>query len=377
MLALCLPLCSCNIKKQAEGLKENIINVETKEQEKEEEKEVNDNLDLSTPDGVIAYIRNDFTNAAENAKKEYLTLKAEIDTYEKYRLYPGKVDEFYDKIMSTTDSLFRNSEDKYATFLKVSLEKCQTDKELERAFEDFYDAIYDEAFEGYYDEVYDRLFEDLYDDIYDDLFENAYDEANYGDWSNAHAEFYSKYVDAHASFFQKYVEAHGRFFKMYTNMRSAALYGGRREYSEIMDIIYRELESYSGNDSSKQVFEEESFSETRREEENKVEIPVAEEKPVEEKPSEPVTESNGIRPEFQKAMDEYIAFFEEYCSFIKKYNASDDIFSLLGEYASYMKQYSETMEAFNAVDEEELSKEEQILYLDTLNKINKMLLEAV
>ena len=42
-----------------------------------------------------------------------------------------------------------------------------------------------------------------------------------------------------------------------------------------------------------------------------------------------------------------------------------------------MKQYSETMEAFNAVDEEELSKEEQILYLDTLNKINKMLLAAV
>ncbi|MBQ6236440.1 MAG: hypothetical protein IJK54_11030 [Clostridia bacterium] len=83
---------------------------------------------------------------------------------------------------------------------------------------------------------------------------------------------------------------------------------------------------------------------------------------------------NGIRPEFQKAMDEYLQFFTEYCNFIKKYTQSPDV-SMALQYLEFMQHYAETMEALESIDEKELSSEELKLYLDTTNKINKMLID--
>jgi len=87
--------------------------------------------------------------------------------------------------------------------------------------------------------------------------------------------------------------------------------------------------------------------------------------------------SEGIRPEFQKAMDEYVAFFEEYCGFLKTYSESSDTTKLLKQYNDYMKQYTETMQALQEMDTGSMSKEEEKLYMDTMTKINKMLLEAM
>ncbi len=87
--------------------------------------------------------------------------------------------------------------------------------------------------------------------------------------------------------------------------------------------------------------------------------------------------TDGIRPEFQKAMDEYVKFFEEYCDFMKKYKETSDTTKMLKEYNDYMKQYVETMEALEDMDTSDMSKEEEKLYLDTMNKVNKMLLDAM
>ena len=87
--------------------------------------------------------------------------------------------------------------------------------------------------------------------------------------------------------------------------------------------------------------------------------------------------SSGIREEFQKAMDEYVAFFEEYCKFIKEYKESADPMSLLDDYNDYLKQYTDTMKALEDLGSEEMTLEEQKLYLDTTNQIQKMLLDVI
>ena len=95
------------------------------------------------------------------------------------------------------------------------------------------------------------------------------------------------------------------------------------------------------------------------------------------KPSSSTNENNnsetGIRPEFQKMMDGYLQFFNEYCEFIKKYTASPDM-SMLKEYTEMMMQYAKAMEDLDKIDEKELSNEELKLYLNTMNEINKMLI---
>lgn len=90
---------------------------------------------------------------------------------------------------------------------------------------------------------------------------------------------------------------------------------------------------------------------------------------------ENVVSKKGIRPEFQKAMDGYVKFFEDYAAFLKKYAESDNMIALMGEYLSYMEQYTEMMEALDKVGEEDLSEEELELYLETMLKIQTVLLE--
>lgn len=87
--------------------------------------------------------------------------------------------------------------------------------------------------------------------------------------------------------------------------------------------------------------------------------------------------SEGIRPEFQTAMDEYVEFFEEYCAFIKKYTESGNSLEMLADYTKYMSQYAETMQALDEAGNQELTKEEEKLLLDTQNTINKMLIDAM
>ena len=82
-----------------------------------------------------------------------------------------------------------------------------------------------------------------------------------------------------------------------------------------------------------------------------------------------------IRPEFQKAMDEYVAFFEGYCEFMKNYDASD--VSSLAKYADFLAQYQETMEALENIDEEKLTDAEAKLYAQTMLKIDQMLVDAM
>lgn len=90
---------------------------------------------------------------------------------------------------------------------------------------------------------------------------------------------------------------------------------------------------------------------------------------------ESVASGKGVRPEFQKAMDEYVKFFEDYAGFLKKYAESDNMFAMMGDYLSYMEQYTEMMDAFDKVGEEELTEEELELYLETMLKIQTVLLD--
>ena len=88
-------------------------------------------------------------------------------------------------------------------------------------------------------------------------------------------------------------------------------------------------------------------------------------------------ETDAIRLEFQKAMDEYVEFFKEYSAFVKKYSSAEDPYSLLKDYNAYMMQYVDTMEALEKLGNEEMTKEEQTLYLDTMNEIQKIIIDSV
>lgn len=85
----------------------------------------------------------------------------------------------------------------------------------------------------------------------------------------------------------------------------------------------------------------------------------------------------GIRPEFKEAMDTYEAFFREYVDFMKRYMdaEADEMIGMLADYTDYLTKYAEAMEEFEALEDNEMSFEESMYYIDVTYRIADMLWE--
>jgi transcription elongation factor Elf1 len=90
--------------------------------------------------------------------------------------------------------------------------------------------------------------------------------------------------------------------------------------------------------------------------------------------AEATAAASGIRPEFKEAMDSYAAFFDSYCEFMESYDSSDAV--MAAKYLEFVAQASDTMAKMDAIDESELTPEEEDYYLQTLSYINQRMLEA-
>ncbi|MDO4414544.1 MAG: hypothetical protein Q4C20_05655, partial [Erysipelotrichaceae bacterium] len=86
---------------------------------------------------------------------------------------------------------------------------------------------------------------------------------------------------------------------------------------------------------------------------------------------------SGIRPEFQASMEAYEAFFDEYVEFMKAVDETNMSADTMIRYYDFLAKYADAMEKLDAIDESQLTPEEDQLYLDTMLRIEKKLLEAV
>lgn len=86
---------------------------------------------------------------------------------------------------------------------------------------------------------------------------------------------------------------------------------------------------------------------------------------------------DGMRPEFKKAMDDYEAFYDEYCDFMKKYQENPSDMSLLTEYTQMLEKLQEMEVSFAAWDEDELNDAELKYYLDVTNRVAKKLVDVL
>lgn len=99
--------------------------------------------------------------------------------------------------------------------------------------------------------------------------------------------------------------------------------------------------------------------------------PAAETTPVKTAVTEAV-----VGKDFKKAMDTYEAFFDEYCTFMKKYAKNPTDLNLMLEYTSYLAKYTEFMEAMEKMEDTPMNDAETAYYLEVTLRIEKKLLEA-
>ena len=83
-----------------------------------------------------------------------------------------------------------------------------------------------------------------------------------------------------------------------------------------------------------------------------------------------------MRPEFKEAMDSYEAFYDEYCEFMKKYNANPTDTELISSYGDIMTEMVEMTEKFEAWEENDLNTAELKYYIEVNNRVAQKLVEA-
>lgn len=87
-------------------------------------------------------------------------------------------------------------------------------------------------------------------------------------------------------------------------------------------------------------------------------------------------DSNGLRPDFKKAMDSYEAFMDEYVEFMKLYEKNPSDMTLLSEYAQYMNKYAQFCDDFEKWEDEEMNDAETAYYLAVQTRVSQKLLSA-
>lgn len=80
--------------------------------------------------------------------------------------------------------------------------------------------------------------------------------------------------------------------------------------------------------------------------------------------------TNGMRPEFKKAMDSYEAFIDEYCAFMTKYDSNEgSALTMAIDYAKYIAKYAEMARDFDAWEDDDLNDTEFSYYLQVQSRV--------
>lgn len=88
------------------------------------------------------------------------------------------------------------------------------------------------------------------------------------------------------------------------------------------------------------------------------------------------SESEEIRPEIKEALDSYEEFFDDYCSFMKKYKDNPADLGLIADYAGYISKYADFTSKISALDDGTLNDAELKYYLEVTGRVSKKLIDA-
>ena len=83
---------------------------------------------------------------------------------------------------------------------------------------------------------------------------------------------------------------------------------------------------------------------------------------------------DGVTPEFKKTMDEYEAFFDEYVEYMKNMKSKNSLGAAV-DYVQMLDKYNKYMKELDEMDESKMTKEDHKYFLDTMNRINKKLID--
>lgn len=303
---------------------------------------------------IIQRAQTDFSDTGANLIAEQEAMFSEVgDTYEDYLANVDTIQAWYDLSVSETEALGERAIEYGREYYQAVVDNVDVsdDRSVDKAVEEFYDAIYEDAFEDYYDLVYEDAFDDMYDAYYDGVIDDAYDVTPYDEWSDAHGDAYDAWSDAHSDVYDAWSDSRSDVYSDYSDVRSAF-------YSNDFDVegIFAPVEVKENNDLGTDPDESDSSADS---------VAAGE-----------TSDTSGIDPDFKATMDSYEEFFDEYAEFMEAYSDNPSSPELMAQYADMLEQYSETMAEMSGIDTGSLSAADAAYYSEVLARIYERLAEV-
>lgn len=302
---------------------------------------------------LIQQAQIDFSDTSQKLLDEQEKLFSDVgDTYEDYLANTDAIQAWYDLTINETEALGERAVQYGRDYYQLVVDSVDVtdDRELDKATEEFYDAIYEDAFEDYYDAIYEDAFDEMYDMYYDGIIDEAYDTTPYDEWSDVSSDAYDACFDARSDVYDAISDARSDVYSDYSDVRSAF-------YSNDFDV--------EGVFAPVQVKDDADKSEAAETESDGTDAAVESgDEAAEEEP-----DASAVDPDFKAMMDEYEAFFDEYVEFMQAYSENPTSVELMGQYSDLMSQYTETMNSIAEIDTSNLSPADSAYYLEVTARI--------
>ena len=317
-------------------------------------------------EALEAFVEKDVEDTIAALEKEYEKLVEAIDSYEKYKLNIDKVEAFYTKTYNENKALclrlYEYSYD-YADLVMNSELTCD-DKYEE--LKEVYDVIYDDAGGEIFDEIYSGVLADIYDEFYSGILSDAYETVPYSEWADMRSTEYDWWSDTRSDVYDDWADCRSDIYDFWSDIRGELWDEDIQKAEKLMNEFREDIDKLKKKAGDK---EESSVSKT-------VQKPSPTAEPEVDDNAEESIQEASIRPEFKEALDSYEEFFDEYCSFMKKYKENPTDLGLLTEYADFLTKYTEAMKKLSALNDGSLNEEELKYYLQVTNRINEKRLEV-
>lgn len=306
--------------------------------------------ELDDLEGVLTAMEEDTKATIEYLSSESERLKAEIGgDYQTYKERQEDINRWLELVDSETAGYVQRTQEVCKRYFTLLPDKAEHSYDaMDDAVDEVYDRIYDDARDDYYDAVFKDLLEDFYDDYFSDLLEDAFDVAPYQEVYELRSDFYDRWYDTRSSVYDRLYDMGVTLYDQCYELRMAA-YDDNYDFGQVL----ADLEQQKATESAERTVEQDEPE------------PTAEEEPQDE---------SQIRPEFKEAMDSCEQFYDEYVTFMQKYQENSSDLTLLADYASYMTRYEEMMNKLDAIEEDDLTTAELAYYIEVTSRIQQKLL---
>lgn len=197
---------------------------------------------VNTKEELSTIIEKETEDTITQLNNDYEKLKAETDTYSKYKENKDKIKDFYNNIYTTQKTLNINLREYCLAYTENIINSNISSEEKYDKLEELFETMYDDISDDIYDDFYDGILEDMYDTYYDGVIKDAYDKVSYEKWYDTLSEEYDIWSDTRSDVYDDWADFKSDIFDFTSDVASEVYEDDTERINKIIQDFKDDIE---------------------------------------------------------------------------------------------------------------------------------------